>query len=165
MNAKPLLLLAGLLCAGTVSAATKVWVASAGTKLMGSAAATAPVVAPLGLGAELEVLSTQGSWLQVTTRDGKRGWVFRGKIASTPPAPASGGGLFAAAGKSSIQVAGADTARSIRGLSPEAEQYAESVQAAAAHRKAVDDMLALKVSETELNQFLKEGKIGEYASD
>jgi hypothetical protein len=153
---------AGLAVSSAALAQDRVWVSSAGTKLMASGTATAQVVAPLPLGTELSVLATKDTWLQVSTPEGKRGWVYRGKISTAKPA-GQGGGLFGAAGKSSISVASADTARSIRGLTPEAEQYAQNVQTPAVYKKAVDDVIALRVTQAEVEQFLKQGKIGEYA--
>lgn len=140
----------------------KVWVTSGGAKLTAEPQATAASVAALPVGAELAVVATRDKWLQVSTADGKRGWIYRGKVSSVRPAGA-GGGLFGALGKSSIQVGSADTSRSIRGLSPEAEAYAQGAGTPAEYRKAVDRTLALAVAPDEVDRFLREGRVGEYA--
>lgn len=139
-----------------------VWVTSAGAKLSAAPQATAAAVAALPVGAELTVVSTQDKWLQVSTAEGQKGWIYRGKISSTKPA-GSGGGLFGPLGKSSIQVSAADTSRSIRGLSPEAEAYAQGAKTSAEYKRAVDRTLALAVTPEEVEKFLRDGKIGEYA--
>ncbi|MBI5016264.1 MAG: SH3 domain-containing protein [Deltaproteobacteria bacterium] len=152
----------GLLCAvATARAADKVWVASAGAKVMAEAAASAKLVATPALGTELAVLGVAGKWLQVSTPEGATGWIYRGRVSESPPP--SGGGLFGALPSSSIQASAADTSRSIRGLSPEVEQYAENAKTPAEYRKALDGVLALKVTDAEVDGFLREGKIGEYA--
>jgi hypothetical protein len=65
--------------------------------------------------------------------------------------------------QSQIQTAKADSARSIRGLSPEVAQYAKQRGTPEAFRKELDKVLARKVSPRELRTFLRDGKIGEYA--
>ena len=139
-----------------------VWVTSAGAKLSAQPQATAAAVAAVGVGAELRVLAAKDKWLQVSTAQGQTGWIYRGKVSSTKPA-SSGGGLFGPLGKSSLQVSGADTSRSIRGLSPEAEAYAQGAKTPAEYKQAVDRTLALTVSPEDVDKFLRDGKIGEYA--
>jgi len=73
------------------------------------------------------------------------------------------GDLFAFMPGSNIQADEADTARSIRGLSRETEQYANNRGTPAAYRSALDHVLAMGVEERELEEFLMKGKIGEYA--
>jgi hypothetical protein len=162
-GAKGALLGLGLLFSALgVGAANQVWVASAGAKVMAEAAATAKVVATPAVGAELTVLSTRDKWLEVSTPDGTKGWIYRGRVSETPPA-AKGGSLFGQLGSSSIQANAADASRSIRGLSPEVEQYAANAKTPEAYRKALDGVLAFKVADADLDRFLREGKIGEYA--
>jgi hypothetical protein len=65
--------------------------------------------------------------------------------------------------KSQINTAKADSARSIRGLSPETAQYAKNRGTPEVIKKSLDGVLQRKVSAKELKVFLHEGKIGEYA--
>jgi hypothetical protein len=65
--------------------------------------------------------------------------------------------------KSQINTAKADSARSIRGLSPETTQYAKNRGTPELVKKSLDGVLLRKVSPKELKAFLQEGKIGEYA--
>lgn len=146
---------------GAAGGQERVWVASAGTRLTAEPAATAKVVAEVAVGTELTVLATEGKWLRVAPGTRPSGWVYRGKVSATAPAP--GGGLFGALPGSGIRVGAGDTARSIRGLSPEAEQYAQDAGTPKEVKAALDQVMALQVAEADLAAFLKAGRIGEYA--
>ncbi len=159
--------LALLLAASIAMAEEKRWVSSEGTALKAEASATSENVADLSVGTEVAVVESGGRWLKVRTSAGKEGWVYAGRVSETPPAAevAGGdGGIFGDSMKSSqIKTAKADSARSIRGLSPGAAQYAKDRGTPEMYRKSLDVVLARKVSAKELKAFLKEGKIGEYA--
>jgi len=71
--------------------------------------------------------------------------------------------LFGSLTGSEISADEADTGRSIRGLSTETEEYAKKTGTPVSYQKALDRVLAMRVSEEELVVFLKKGKIGEYA--
>ena len=123
----------------------------------------------MSIGSALTVLSTQGSWYQVSAPSGKKGWIYRGKVTKTAPASSSGsqgsgmGDLMSSLGGSGISAGTADTSRSIRGLSPEAEEYAKQTNATKAQRNALDETLSIAVGNGDIEQLLKEGGIGEYA--
>jgi uncharacterized protein YgiM (DUF1202 family) len=156
-----------LLVATSAMAAEKRWVSSEGTTLKSEASATSENVADVQVGAEVTVVESGGRWLKVRTGAGKEGWVYAGRVSDTPPAgevSGSDGGIFGdSMKKSQINTAKADSARSIRGLSPGAAQYAKDRGTPEMYKKALDIVLARKVSPNELKAFLKEGKIGEYA--
>lgn len=156
-----------LLFAATAMAEEKRWVSSEGTALKVEASATSESIADLLVGTEVTVVDTGGRWLKVRTAAGKEGWVYAGRVSETPPAAevAGGdGGIFGdSMQKSQINTAKADSARSIRGLSPEASRYAKDRGTPEVYKKSLDIVLARKVSARELRSFLKEGKIGEYA--
>lgn len=156
-----------LLFAATAFAEEKRWVSSEGTALKAEASATSETVVDVLVGTEVTVVESGGRWLKVKTAAGKEGWVYAGRVSETPPAAevAGGdGGLFGDTMKSSqINTAKADSARSIRGLSPGAAQYAKDRGTPEEYKNALDKVLARKVSAKELKTFLKEGKIGEYA--
>lgn len=160
-------LLALLLLAATAMAEEKRWVSSEGTSLKAEASATSDNVADVLVGTEVVVIESGGRWLKVRTGNGKEGWVYAGRVTDTPPAAevAGGdGGLFGDSMKSSqINTAKADSARSIRGLSPGTAQYAKDRGTPEVYKKSLDVILARKVSAKELKAFLMEGKIGEYA--
>ena len=159
--------LALLLIAATSMAEEKRWVSSEGTTLKAEASAAAENVVDVQVGTEVTVVESGGRWLKVRTAAGKEGWVYAGRVSGTPPAAevaGDDGGLFGASmQKSQIKTAKADSARSIRGLSPEATQYAKDRGTPEVYKKALDVVLGRKVTPNELKAFLKEGHIGEYA--
>jgi len=152
--------------ASLAQAEEKRWVTSDGTTLKQEASISSADVVPLPVGAELSLIESGGRWLKVKASDGKEGWVYAGRVSDTPPAAevAGEGGLFGETmQQSQIKTAKADSARSIRGLSPEVAQYAKQRGTPEVFRKELDKVLARKVSARELQAFLREGKIGEYA--
>jgi hypothetical protein len=101
----------------------------------------------------------------VRTAAGKEGWIYRGKVSDVPPQKETQdtGNLFTAMQGSNISADEAQTSRSIRGLSKETEQYAKQRGTPEAYQKALDQVLAMKVTSKEIEVFLRNGKIGEYA--
>ena len=156
-----------LLIAVTAMAEEKRWVSSEGTALKAEALATAESVVDVLIGTEVTLVESGGRWLKVRTAAGKEGWVYAGRVSVTPPdgeVAASDGGIFGDSMKNSqITTAKADSARSIRGLSPETVKYAKSRGTPELVKKTLDVILARKVTAAELKAFLLEGHIGEYA--
>ncbi len=158
--------LALLLVATTAMAEEKRWVSSEGTTLKSEASATSENVADVFVGTEVTVVESGGRWVKVRTAAGKEGWLYAGRVSETPPAAevSGDGGLFGESmQKSQINTAKADSARSIRGLSPETTQYAKDRGTPELVKKSLDAVLLRKVSPRELKAFLQEGKIGEYS--
>lgn len=147
----------------------KLWVTASGAKLKAENSASAQTVAELALGTELSVISSDGRWYEVSSKSDQKGWIYRGKVSSSPPESTgeskdSTAGLFSAlGGESEISADSADTSRSIRGLSPEATEYANKTGTPKQHRKALDKALKIRVNNKQIETFLKNGKIGEYA--
>lgn len=155
-----------LVPAALVWAAEVRWINSGETALKAESKVTAATVTTLPIGAEVTVLETAGRWQKVRAAGGAVGWVYAGRLADTKPvAEVAGqdGMLFGTMQESNIQTAKADSARSIRGLSPETEQYAKERGTPVEYRKALDQILGYRVSKEELTAFLQKGQIGEYA--
>lgn len=156
-----------LFVAAVSMAEEKRWVSSEGTSLKAEASATSANVVDVLVGTEVTLLETGGRWLKVKTAAGKEGWVYAGRVADAPPTSeisGADGGVFGDGMKNSqINTAKADSARSIRGLSPGAAQYAKERGTPEMYKKSLDVILSRKVSTKDLKAFLKEGKIGEYA--
>ena len=155
-----------LMITGAVIAAEMLWVISEGAKLKMEPSASSETIEAMPVGSELSVDSSEGSWYKVTTKSNQTGWIYRGKVSSTQPEgkeDKGGGGLFGALPGSSVQASSADTSRSIRGLSPAAKEYAASTKTPEIYQKALDRLLDLRVTDREIEEFLKEGKIGEYS--
>jgi osmotically-inducible protein OsmY len=151
---------------GGVIAAEMLWVVSEGAKLKADRSASSETIEELPVGSELTADSSEGSWYKVTTKSNKAGWIYRGKVSSTQPeakGDQGGGGLFGVMPGSSIKASAADTSRSIRGLSPAAKEYATRTKTPEEYQKALDRVLALRVTDQEIEGFLREGKIGEYS--
>ena len=160
-----------LLVAALAAAQQRLWVTASGAQLKAQRGATADTVAQLPVGSELTVNAYQRRWYQVTTADGATGWIYRGKVAAQPPAATTAGDnagsvgdlLGGMSGDSAIQVSSAGTARSVRGLSPEAQQYAQKAKTPEIYQQALDRVLSIKATDPQINWFLKTEKIGEYA--
>lgn len=166
----PVVLLILLITSVYAGAGEKVWVTAKDTELKRARASAAETVVILQPGTELNVLSLEKRWYLVTTPAGKQGWIYQGKVSKNPPEKKQGaggnnalGGLLGGLTGSSIKAGDSDATTSIRGLSPEAKQYAVSTGNPAACQNALDEVLAGKTDKNEIEAFLKTGKIGEYA--
>ncbi|MFC1892154.1 SH3 domain-containing protein [Thermodesulfobacteriota bacterium] len=161
-----LIAIALVFSAGVVFAQEKLWVSSDKAKLKAESSASSMTVATLPMGTEVTVFAKDGRWYKISSVTGEDGWIYRGRLSDSPPAEEvqkESEDLFAFMPGSSIQADEADTARSIRGLSPETEQYAKSKGTPAEYKAVLDKVLALSIDERELDAFLSKGKIGEYA--
>ena len=163
-----LTILCGCVCffAVVVLAAETLWVTSDNAQLKKDATASSETIATVPIGVEVKVLGTESRWHKIQLPSGEQGWMYRGRLSDTAPEKPSeegSGNLFGALAGSNIKADEASTGRSIRGLSEETEQYAKLKKTSPAAKKALDQVLAMKISEKELQNFLKQGKIGEYA--
>ena len=144
----------------------KLWVSSTQAKLKAENSASSETIDTLAMGAEVSVLSLEGKWYRVLDPSDMEGWIYRGSLSDSPPAEEvqkESEDLFAFLPGSNIEANEANSARSIRGLSNETEQYAQNRQTPAAYQEALDRVLAMSVSQGELEGFLKSGKLGEYS--
>jgi len=146
-----------------VALAETVFVQGKTAKLRSGKTSLDSVVADLKFGEALEVLRREGNWLEVQTASGVKGWVFANKTMTAKPA--EGDDDLAKLGKSFRRKDAADVTASAgaRGLDKVAEGYARRVGIIQQHRDAVDRMAAYRMSEQEVEDFLKEGGLGEYA--
>ena len=152
-------------------AQNQLWVSANHATLKAARGSSSETLAQLPVGLRLTVLSYKRRWYQVTTPDGVTGWIYRGKVSKQPPATEKKSGQDGAVGRilgdisgdSGIRADAADTSRSIRGLSPEAAEYARKTDKPEIYKKALDKVLAIRTTDAQINWFLKKGKIGEYA--
>lgn len=147
-----------------------VWVSSKSAKLKAQSQSSSETIADLPFGSQLKVITYEKRWYNVSTPDKKTGWVYRGWVSSEPPEPEvesgeedSLGSLLGDSSESSIQADSANSSRSIRGLSPEAEEYAKQSGSPKKCRDALDSVLSMKTENNDIEKFLRKGKIGEYA--
>lgn len=161
-------LLATILTAGAALAQSQLFVSGEGAKLKSDKTASSDTIAELPVGTALSVQGQDESWYKVST-GGKSGWIYRGKVSETAPAPSQQGGdnLFGSAGGSNIMVSEADSARSMRGLNASEQDAARAAGRAprplSEYKAALDKVLATKVEKKDVENFLKAGHIGEYA--
>lgn len=151
-------------------AATTLYVTSENAELKSESSNSSATIIELKRGSELTLVSKEGRWYQVATEENTTGWIYRGKVSEEEPeieetdVDGSGlGGLLGGLSGSDINADAADSSRSIRGLSPEAKEYAQSTGTPQQSQDALDSVISRKVKEQEIDQFLKQGGIGEYA--
>jgi len=144
----------------------KLWVSSTQAKLKAENTASSETIDILAMGTEVSVLSLDGKWYKVLDPSNREGWIYRGSLSDSQPAEEvqkESEDLFAFLPGSNIEADEADSARSIRGLSSETEQYAHNRQTPAEYQDALDRVLAMNIGEGELEKFLEDGRIGEYS--
>lgn len=146
-----------------------VWVSSDKAQLKADLKASSSTISELPKGTKLSVLAFENKWYQVKLSNGKTGWIYRGKVSATEVEKTkkseeggSIGGLLGDLSGSSIRADNTDSSRSIRGLSPEAAEYAAQKGTPQVYRSELDKVIAGKVSSEEIDRFLQQGKIGEY---
>jgi hypothetical protein len=153
-----------LVSAGS-AAQKKLWVTSKDVKLKKDKSSSSPTVAVLSLGTTLTSGEYENRWYKVTTEDGQAGWVYRGKVSDTAPdlSEEDEDGFLDNLPGTTISADKADTSRSIRGLSPESQEYAKSSEVPEECREQLKKLLNIKIPTGEVESFLKSGKIGEHA--
>lgn len=121
------------------------------------------VTANLRLGDELTVLKRDGNWMEVKTASGETGWIFANKVSNTKPKDGDSGlaalGQSVRRGEASSVTASAGS----RGLDKVSEGYAQQAGITKAVQDSVDRMAAYRVTDQEVEDFLKKGRLGEYA--
>jgi uncharacterized protein YgiM (DUF1202 family) len=179
----PVLVLGVFLLAAFSSADDVLWVSSQKARLKKDRTASAETLSTLTLGAKLLVLDQKDRWYQVKTTDGIKGWIYRGKVDRQNPLHEKKEQKSDNVFKDFIvEMSGIDmdgevsgSARSIRGFSSEYEvkkargisskaiSYAQHHEIEAEYQDALDQVLGFAIRENEIDEFLKAGKIGEYA--
>lgn len=149
------MLLAALLLlalAAEAGAETALWIAVDQAPLRIWRTAQAEVLLRLPRGAVVNPLHAQGSWTRVREPGGQEGWVYQGHLSATPLPPALGS-LFDPPPGSIILAEAADTSRSNRSHAPASPKGSEALWTA----------LNLRCTPEDLEDFLKQGGIGEFS--
>ncbi len=159
-----IVLLIGLSLSAGVALAETVYVQAKTVKLRAGKTSLDSVVANLKFGEPLEVLRKDGTWLEVQTGTGAKGWIFAGKTTSTKPTSSEDDALTKL-GKSFRRTEAGDVtaAAGARGLDKASEGYANRTGITQRDRDAVDRMAAYRIPDQEVEDFLKSGGLGEYA--
>lgn len=148
---------------GDVAWAETVYVQAKTAQLRSGKTSLDTVVANLKYGDALEVTIREGSWLQVRTASGAQGWIFANKTSNTKPS--GGSDTLAQLGRSMRrgEASGTTASAGARGLDKASEGYANRTGISQEDRDAVDRMTAYQLPDQEVEEFLKEGGLGEYA--
>ena len=115
----------------------------------------AAVVKTLKAGDRVEKISVQNDWLQVKTSDGLTGWLHSSAVQS--------GKVSVTASDQSLKTSASTTevALAAKGFNKQVED-AYRAQRKDLDYTWVDKMLRIKISEAELEQFLKQGRLAEF---
>ena len=140
-----------------------VYVAAKSAQLRSGKTSLDPVVASLKLGETLDVVTRDDRWLQVQTTKGVKGWIYYNNVSASKPA--GGDNELAALGRSfrRTDASGVTASAGARGLDKASEGYANRSGITQQHRDAVDRMTAYKIPDEDIQEFLKSGRLGEYA--
>jgi hypothetical protein len=153
---------AALVCV-TAAFAETVYVQARTAQLRSGKTSLDPVVANLRYGDQLEVVKKEGNWLQVKTEGGAQGWIYTGKTSKTKPGGGDSG--LAQLGRSmrGSEASAVTASAGARGLDKVSEGYANRAGISPKDRDTVDRMTAYQIPDQEVEEFLKEGGLGEYA--
>lgn len=114
-----------------------------------------PTVAVLRAGESLEKLSAQEGWLQVRTSGGLVGWVHSSAV------EAKKFNLLAIDKGLKTQASASEVALASKGFNKQVEESYRAKHGDVSY-VWVEKMLQMKVTATEIEQFLKKGKLGEF---
>jgi len=144
--------------------AKTMYVKRSGTKLMSEASSKSKVMEKLGKGTAVDVSEKSGKYYKVTA-GGSSGWIFKFKLSSKAPAGASGDAdlLGELGGRQQVAARETGSSSSIRGLSPVSEELAHKKGIPEDSINAVRSMENYKLPEGDLDRFLQQGQLGEYA--
>ena len=153
----------GLWLAADSAPAETVYVQAKTAQLRAGKTSLDKVTANLRYGDELEVLRRDGTWIEGKTGAGDRGWIFANKVSSTKPS--GGDSDLAALGKSFRRKEASDVTASAgsRGLDKVSEGYAKQAGITKDVQDSVDRMAAYRITDQEVEDFLRKGRLGEYA--
>jgi uncharacterized protein YgiM (DUF1202 family) len=148
--------------AGTVWAET-VFVQAKTAQLRAGKTSLDPVVANVKYGEALQVRKTEGKWMEVETGSGTTGWIFSNKTSTVKPSGSEDD--LSRLGRSfrGKEASDATASAGARGLDKVSEEYAKRSGISQRDRDTVDRMTAYKITDQEVEDFLKKGELGEYA--
>jgi hypothetical protein len=153
----------GLFAWGTDAWAETVYVQAKTAQLRAGKTSLDAVVANVKFGEGLEVVGRAGSWLEVKTSAGARGWIFANKTSTSKPSGSNDTlarlGQSMRGGDASATTASAGA----RGLDKASEGYADRAGVSPRDREIVDRMTAYHIPDQDVEEFLREGGLGEYA--
>lgn len=159
----PSIFLFGLLCLSNTGFAETVYVQAKSATLRSGTTSLSQEVASVPFGQALELIEKRDNWYKVREQNGAVGWIYHNKIGSTKPSGQESS--LAALGKDfrRTQSSSVTGTAGVRGLDEYSAGYAKRSGIARRHRAAVDRMTNYRLSDREVEVFLKSGRLGEYA--
>jgi uncharacterized protein YgiM (DUF1202 family) len=153
----------GLVFGATAALAETVYVQAKTAQLRAGKTSLDAVVANVKFGDSLDVVGRDANWVEVKTASGARGWIYNNKLSSTKPSGSSD--VLAKLGQSMRGGDASATTASAgaRGLDKASESYANRTGISPKDREAVDRMTSYQIPDQEVEEFLREGGLGEYA--
>jgi len=137
---------------GRTTQKTILWIATDRTPLRAGRSGEAVVLKELPLGMPVRLMRCEGAWLLILEPGGVQGWAYQGHLEALPPDPTEID-LFAPLPGSLVLAEAADTSRSSRSVQPVRNQDTQTLWT----------VLELPFTRQNLEDFLREGGIGEYA--
>jgi len=122
-----------------------------------------PVVANVKHGEPLQVRKTEGKWMEVETRAGIKGWIFANKTTTLKPSGTDDELARLGRGFRGREASATTASAGARGLDKVSEGYANRTQIPQQIRDAVDRMTTYNITDQEVEDFLKQGELSEYA--
>jgi uncharacterized protein YgiM (DUF1202 family) len=145
-----------------VATAEKFYVIAKSAHVRAGVTSLDAVIDTVHYGDAVESISRENDWVRVKTKSGTQGLIHGSKLSSRPPeAGQSSYGLLTTVVRSTASQP--TVSAGARGLDKVAEGYAEKNAITTEARMAVDKMTSYQVDDKQLEAFLKEGGLGDYA--
>ncbi len=146
--------------------AETMYVRTATARLRATESPLAVIVQILKRGSEVEVLSRKGRFARVKTKQDKEGWIYLRRLTDAKPGGESG--IFSSLGQAFRGTDASETAASAAARGVEEEKGASGAGGGA--RSSIQkvnlfgaEMEKYRPTDDQLDRFLREGKLGEYA--
>lgn len=146
----------------SISLAETLYVTAKSAKIRAGITSLDDVKDTVHYGDSVESLRAENEWIEVKTKSGAQGWLHTSKVSATPPEGA-GSWLPPIPTKTPSGSSKPVVTAGARGLDKAAEGYAERNGISPQSRKAVDNMTAHEMTDEQVENFLKEGGLGDYA--
>ena len=152
-----------VLCLSNLAVAETVYVHAKSATVRTGTTSLSQKVASVQFGQALELIEKRDNWYHVQTHNGAVGWIYHNKVGASKPSGQES--RLAALGKDfrRTQSSSITGTAGVRGLDEYSAGYANRTGIAARHRAAVDHMTNYRLSDREVEVFLKSGRLGEYA--
>jgi|CXWL01.1.fsa_nt_gi uncharacterized protein YgiM (DUF1202 family) len=158
----PLSTLIVLLILSGVALAEKLYVIVKSAKVRSGITSLDAITDTVHYGDAVESIGKENEWVRVETKSKAQGLIHVSKLSSSQPgADQSSYGIVTAIVRSGASQP--TVSAGARGLDKVAEGYADGSGISSENRAAVDKMTSYQIDDKQLEAFLKEGGLGDYA--